>query len=391
MLGGDGEITPQPQQEEGQSFSSMFEKYLISPSFFSETSEFVTIKMTNNKGEPFYFFDPSKVLKAEDGSGPTPLKSEKSPSVLCSMDEIYLAPYNEVTACVDECEGYPVVHLISHDVAKSLLKKTSKCLSSLGNWLSGLVFISDVSMQFFYCTDAEGGGGGIECKTFRIASDASGGIEIRNNVGFSTSDYPAPYLLISESIFSSSEETAFSIMESLTQINTSLIDSLCHLQYSMLHEAEKFPDVLDDTLNSFMGKHSHKIRGLLETQTNGVQCDDPFILRQRKAEIDLMTRLMMREVDLVTQISNLLDDLIDVQKIVDKCPPAMRVLGGKPCGMLSNIEADPLPEDASSILSSDVESIADPLMEPLVTDSCNNKGEGGEDSPLGSSSSTDDN
>lgn len=353
MLGGDGDILPATSPDPMEDSKCLFSKYLLSPSFFTETEDFIAVKLINAKGEPFYLFDPSKNLSPQGGGG-----AESSP--LCGVKAVTLAPYNSSTECSDVCEGLPEVHTICEDVAESLFKKLNKksCLT-----IEGLVFVSDVSMQFFFFND-----GKLQNKIYRVASDSEGDVEATASTSVAREEYPVPYILVSQ-------DNICKVVENLIPINASLIDSLCRLEYHTLHEAETFPEDLNTTLGGFMSRHSHTIRGLLETQVRGSECDDPFILRQRKFEIDQLVRLMMKEIDLITQLSKLLENLIQVQNAVDKCLPAVRIFPErKSCNngqfKLDDVEADPLPEDASSIQSDEDD---DPLLQPLIVSSRNDE------------------
>lgn len=284
---------------------AMFATYLVSPAYYADTEEMILIKLSSAKGEPFYLLDLDKVAKP----------------LVCGTTEIFLAPYDDETACIDECEGMPALHLIPEDVAGKLFSKALQGVST-ARWFAGLVFVSSVGVQFYYRSPQVGtspvGEAEIVNLVYRVASNSAGHIEARDVRGAVTCDYPVPYFLIDHTVFAEATHTC-AIVESLAAANASLIDNLCRMQYVTLHAAECQPDRLDSTLGGFMGSHSHLIRRLLEAQLSGESCDDAFLRRQRKTEIDKLVRLMMREAELVGELKRVVDELLYVQGAVEQC------------------------------------------------------------------------
>lgn len=300
LSGGTPEPPPPvpPILAEGTVPGDLFSTYLLSPAYYTETPDMLAVKVVTAKGEPFYLLDPKKDLR----------------DLVCGVTEVFLTPYNAETACVDECEGLPALHLIPSQIAGKLFKSLS-CRKSL----AGLIFVSAVSMQLFYRLS--------DCDTdwttvvYRVATDREGHIEARENPGAMPCDYPVPYLLVNESMFAEGSE-ACGIVDLMGGANVSLVDSLCRLEYSYLHDAEQYPDELDESLQSFMGNHSHLVKGMLDKQLD-CSCDDAFVRRERKKDIDTMVRLMMREIELIGQIKKNLEELAMINKAVGKCslPP----------------------------------------------------------------------
>lgn len=304
------EPMPAPQIPEP---SDLFSTYLLSPSYYMETPELLAVKLVTAKGDPFYILDTKKNLKDQ----------------VCGITEVFLAPYDAATACADECEGYPALHLVPACIVGPLFKSLA-CRKEI----VGLLFVSMVSMQFYYRQ--------VGCDTewttivYRVANDKEGNIEARETKDAQTCDYPVPYILV--------DETALdcSLVEKIGAMNVNLIDSLCRSEYAYLHEAEQYPDDLDDLLKTFMGNHSHKIKGMLDAQLDKT-CDDAFLRRNRKKDIDTLVRLMMREIELVGEIKKNLEELALVNKAVGKCS-AVRL-------------------SKSSAVNDDCE---DPLLKPLL-------------------------
>jgi hypothetical protein len=155
-------------------------------------------------------------------------------------------------------------------------------------------------------------------KIYRVAKDAEGNIETRDTPNPVTCDYPVPYLTVDYGSFSTSPTTC-KILSDLKALNSSLIDNLCKQQYLTLHSGEVLPDNLEQTLGRFMYRHSHQCKALLEKQC-AEECNS-FVRKQRKREIDNLTRLMLREVDLIGQIQVLVKELCHNQKLVEGDQP----------------------------------------------------------------------
>lgn len=279
--------------------SELFSTYLLSPAYFAQTEDLLLVKTVTAKGEPFYLLDPKK----------------ESLSIVCGLTEVFLAAYDAETACVDECEGFPALHIVPDCIAEELLTKALRGICT-ARWFSGLVFISSVSVQFYYKTCDSS----MVSSVFRVASDNEGRIEARDVRGAVTCDYPVPYLVVDEALFAGGLHSV-EIVESLSQANINLIDSLCRIAYKPLHEGEKYPDDLDNLLGKFMGTHSHLVKNLLEAQRLGSSCDDAFVRRQRKGEIDVLVRLMMREVELMKELKKTLEEMEYIGKAIKECPP----------------------------------------------------------------------
>lgn len=310
-------VGPPPEPE------ALFSTYLVSPSYYAETNSELLVKMSSSKGEPFYLLDTSKTIKP----------------LVCATTQIFLGPYNADSACSDECDGLPGLHVVPDAVAQALMSHAFKCVPT-GRYFAGLVFVSSVGIQFYYRSSVLPTVGDPEIISivYRVATNAEGQIEARDVRGAVTCDYPVPYLLIDQEVFSEGVQTC-AIVDSLTQANVALIDSLCRLQYVPLHAAESQPDTLDATLGEFMGKHSNLVRALLEAQLRSDQCDDAFVRRQRKVEIDTLVRLMMREVELIAQLKRVIEELVYVQAAVQECPaaPVIPALEEKPVARTTSV------------------------------------------------------
>ncbi len=284
--------------------AELFSTYLVSPAYYSQVPELLLVKLVTTKGEPFYLLDPQK----------------NTLPLVCGTTEIFLTPYNAETACSDECDGMPALHLVPECIAEQLFKKALKGVCN-SRWFAGIVFVSNVGMQFYY-KDVEPSVGEtpIITNVYRVALNREGQIETRDAKGAVTCDYPVPYFLVNECVFAEGIHTE-SIVESLVKANASLVDSLCRIEYTTLHHAEEYPDDLDQLLGGFMGSHSHLVRGLLEEQLqNHIPCEDAFVRRQRKSEIDTLVRLMMREVELIAELSKTLEELRYVKSTVEQQP-----------------------------------------------------------------------
>ncbi len=283
-----------------EDMSSLFSTYMVSPAYYADTDELLLVKLVTAKGEPFYLLDIKKSTKP----------------LVCGLTEVFLSPYDADTACVDECEGLPALHLVPECIVNQVFSKSLKDICT-AKWFAGLVFVSNVGMQFHYCNSNS---------VYRVATDREGHIEAREVRGSVTCDYPVPYFLVDETVFEEGTHN-LEIIESLTQANTALIEALCRVEYVSLHAARTFPDDIESTLNYFMGNHSHLTQRLLEEQNRGsgkmsglTPCDDAFVRRQRKGEIDTLVRLMMREVELIGNLKETLEELQYIQKAVRKCP-----------------------------------------------------------------------
>lgn len=289
----DPNITSSPIPPVAPQNSKLFSTYLVSPTYYADTDDVLLIKLVNAKGEPFFINDAGKKLR----------------SLVCSNTQIFLSPYDSETACADECEGYPVLHIVPDSLAEKLFSTAMKGLCT-ADWFRGLVFVSSVGIQFYYPPTVDSAASGM---VYRVAEDSEGRIAAREVKAVATCDYPVPYLLVDECVFTSGLHTV-EIVESLAQANVKLIDSLCKLEYNILHAAENFPEELEVLLGQFMGSHSHLVKGMLDLQLQGAQCDDAFVRRQRKNEIDILVRLMMREAELTEDIKKSLEELTGVQK-----------------------------------------------------------------------------
>lgn len=341
---------------------SLFSNYLVSPSYFVNTDDMLLVKLLSAKGEPFYLLDPTKISRP----------------LVCGSTEVFLVPYNADSACADECDGLPMLHVVPDCVARSLFSQALRTVST-AKYFAGLVFVSSVGIQFYYRRSIAAGETAsladpeIISSVYRVAADSEGNIDERDVRGAVTCDYPVPYLLVDQEVFAEGINTC-SIVESLPHANAALIDTLCRLEYGTLHGAEIFPDKLATTLEEFMGQHSNVIRGLLEAQLGGSKCDDAFVRRQRKSEIDTMVRLMMREVELVGDLKRTIEELQYVQSALETCPPVSHsvpaVLAEDSCqsknllrdsthsrrlGGTVDVEASPMAEDASSFDSCEEE------------------------------------
>ncbi len=362
---------PSDHVPEGQLFS----KYLVTPAYRAEMKDGLLVKLSTAKGEPFYLIDPGKVLKP----------------LVCGLTEIFLAPYDAETACADECDGLPALHIVPECIAKKLFTQALKGVCTARQF-TGIVFVSSVGLQFYYKgKDCSMGDVPMINSVYRVAADAEGHIEAREVRGVVTCDYPVPYLLVDEEVFSAGTNTT-AIVESLTQANAQLIDTLCKLEYVTLHEGEDYPGDLEALLGGFMSNHSHRVKGLLDAQLTGAGsvdarsvCDDAFVRRQRKTEIDNLVRLMMREVELMEELKHTLEELSYVAKMVQQCPPPLKistcptpasmkeVTYEDPCGMkdplldpLMKIRKEDLDEKARKIVAdADIESIEEMIAEPL--------------------------
>lgn len=273
--------------------AELFSTYMVTPTYYVDTDSMTLVKLSSANGDPFFIVDPERTVKA----------------VVCGNTRIFIAPYNAQAACSDDCDGMPALHLITRAFARSLMTMALKGIPNAGLF-AGLVFISSVSMQFYYTIDTE------EPVTFRVATDAEGSIAMRDEPGALTCDYPVPYFLIDYCVFAEGAETC-SLIQSVTKANASLIDTLCRMEYKRsLHPGlSKLPDALETTLTQFMGSHSNTMRCLLEKQLQE-PCDDAFTRRKRKTAIDNLARLMMREVELVGEIKKKIEDLVEVETAV---------------------------------------------------------------------------
>lgn len=305
--------------------STLFSTYLVSAAYFAETSAVLLLKMFTSRGEPFYIVDAKKTARP----------------LVCGVTEVFLTPYVEETACVDECEGLPVLHLVPESVADALLERVTQSGICAAGWFSGLVFVSSVAMQIHH---RSGAGHSVH----RVALDRKGAIEPRTDTEQgATCDYPVPYLLIDEALFSAGEHTG-KMVEVIGKVNAMLIDSLCRMQYSNLHAAECAPDELDETLHQFMGRHSHLVRNLLESSV----CEDSFVNRERKAELDTLVRLMMQEVEIVEELKSNVARLRAIEKLI-------------PDGVLCPTSAIETPAPPPLVIA---ENISEILVAPLMDD-----------------------
>lgn len=316
LLGAAAEIAA---AEQAPTTGTLFSTYLVSPTYFADTDEMLLVKLSTAKGEPFYLLDQAK----------------QSKPLVCGTTEVFLTAYNAESACVDECDGMPAVHVVPDCDAAAILSK----LTCSPEWFAGLVFVSNVSIQFYYRSGM--GSPEMSSTVFRVANNAEGQVEARDIRGAVTCDYPVPYLMVDYNLFSEGSNTC-AIVEFLAKANASLIDALCRTEYVALHQAEVYPDILENTLTKFMERHSHLIKSLLDAQIQGLACDDAFVRRQRKSEIDTLVRLMMREADLIASVKTTLDELIYVQKAVEQCPqPKKPKLVEEDTGAACGVEEEP--------------------------------------------------
>jgi hypothetical protein len=329
ILTTDPDVTP-PEPSE------LFSTYLLSPAYFAETSELLLVKLLTAKGEPFFLLDPTKNAR----------------SLVCGLTEIFLTPYDPETACVDECRGLPALHIVPDCIIRPLFAQALRGICNLG--FIGLVFVSSVGMQFYYRLSSPTDGTIVNL-VYRVAVDNKGQIEAREVRGAVSCDYPVPYFLIDYAVMAEGKNSV-EMVESLAKANASLIDSLCRIEYAYLHAGEDYPDTLDSTLGNFMGRHSHVVKGLLEAQLHGLSCDDAFVRRQRKGEIDSLVRLMMREVELLAELKKILDELAYVQGVVEQCPqPGVE-------GTTDAVERD----DGTQVMGDPDDELQDPLLRPLI-------------------------
>ncbi len=258
--------------------TDLFSTFLVSPAYFAETTELILTKLVTAKGEPFFLSDRSS--------------DKVSKTLLCGLTEVFLAPYDATTACVDECEGLPALHIVPECIARSLFAQALRGLCTSRKFV-GLVFVSSVGMQFWYENPVDRS---TDCGTtiiFRVAVNQAGEIEARESPGAATCDYPVPYLLVDYAVFAE-------------------------------------------------GSHSVAI------------VESAFVRRQRKNEIDTLVRLMMREVELVGELKKTIDELVAVQALLPNVPLIASPVEGPPPAPESCI-ADPLLRPLATMTKAEME------------------------------------